>query len=294
MIVVPQGLTDGVVRATGEAGRRWIESVPGQVENLCFKWGLQLAEEPPPCGDWNLILFVRRDNDPCVLKIFGPEPSTADEVTALRAWAGRGAVLPLEVSRDGRAVLLEQLDPTRSLRDVELMNAAETAGSLIRRLAVPAPPDLPLLTDIAQSHVETLALRQQAQGKPLPSRWVDLATQLAEELAADAGTSLVHSDLHYGNVLAAAREPWLAIDPKPVTGNPERSVPELMWNRIDDAPDAAAVNELFAALITGGNLDSHRAWAWTIVQTVHYWLWGLNAGLTEDPIRCHRLLDTLA
>lgn len=293
MIVVPQALADRMIRTTGQAGRRWIDSVPGRVENLCSKWGLELVEERPPYGDWNLILFVRRDHQPCVLKIFGPEPSATDEVTALRTWAGRGAVLPLEVSRDGQAVLLEQLDPTCSLRDVDLMDAAESAGSLIQQLAVPAPPELPLLVDIAQNHVETLTLRQRAQGNPLPSRWVDLATHLAQELAADAGTSLVHSDLHYGNVLAGTREPWLAIDPKPVTGNPERSVPELMWNRIDDAPDAAAVNELFAALITNGNLDSHRAWAWTIVQTVHYWLWGLNVGLTEDPIRCHRLLDTL-
>lgn len=292
MIVVPQVLADGLIQVCGDAGRRWIQSLPDRVEHLCSEWGLQL-EEQPPCGDWNLILFVRRDREPCVLKVFGPEPRTADEVKALTTWAGRGAVLPLNVDSDNQGVLLERLDPTRSLTGVELMSAAEMAGSLIRQLTVPAPPGLPLLVDIAQNHVDTLRSRQQAQGNPLPARWIDLATQLARELTTDAGTSLVHGDLHYGNVLAGTRQPWLAIDPKPGTGNPERSVPELMWDRIDDAADAAAVHGLFAALVSCSDLDPHRAWAWTVVQTVNYWLWGLNAGLTGDPVRCHRLLDTL-
>ncbi|WP_020580091.1 aminoglycoside phosphotransferase family protein [Actinopolymorpha alba] len=293
MIVVPQDFEEGLIHAYGDAGRRWARSLPALVEQLCSEWGLQLVEDQPPYGDWNLILLVRRDHEPCVLKIFGPDPGASDEVHALRRWAGRGAVLLLEASPNGEGVLLERLDPTRPLTSIELMRAAEIAGSLIRQLTVPAPPGLPLLVDIAQSHAETFKLRQQAQGNPLPSRWVDLATQLAQELAADSGESLVHSDLHYGNVLAGTREPWLAIDPKPVIGNPERSVPELMWTRIDDAPDEAAVRDLFNALTRAGDLDAHRAWAWTIVQTVHYWLWGLNAGLTEDPVRCRRLLDTL-
>lgn len=292
MIVVPQDLADGLIHACGEAGRRWVRSLPALVEHLCSEWSLEL-EEQPAHGDWNLILFVRRDREPCILKVFGPEPRAADEVPALTTWAGRGAVLPLDASPDNQAVLLEQLDPTRSLTGVDLMSAAEIAASLIRQLTVPAPSGLPLLVDIAREHAETFSLRQRAQGDPLPSRWIDLASQLAQELTTDAGTSLVHGDLHYGNVLAGTRQPWLAIDPKPVVGCPERSVPELMWDRIDDASDAAAVQMLFAALVDGSDLDRQKAWAWTVVQTVNYWLWGLNAGLTEDPVRCHRLLDTL-
>jgi streptomycin 6-kinase len=37
-----------------------------------------------------------------------------------------------------------------------------------------------------------------------------------------------------------------------------------------------------------------KARAWTIVRAADYWLLGLDHGFTEDPVRCHRLLDALA
>src|SRR5690606_39320812 len=40
------------------------------------------------------------------------------------------------------------------------------------------------------------------------------------ELLPEAGDRLLHWDLHYANVLAGEREPWLAIDPKPLAGDP--------------------------------------------------------------------------
>ncbi|GIE33765.1 hypothetical protein Ait01nite_068100 [Actinoplanes italicus] len=33
---------------------------------------------------------------------------------------------------------------------------------------------------------------------------------------------------------------------------------------------------------------------WVLFRTVDYWLWGLGAGLTEDPVRCHRLAGIFA
>ena len=55
-----------------------------------------------------------------------------------------------------------------------------------------------------------------------------------------------------------------------------------------------AVPALLAALTRAAALDPVKARAWTIVRAVDYWLWGLDHGFTEDPVRCHRLLDALA
>jgi streptomycin 6-kinase len=41
-------------------------------------------------------------------------------------------------------------------------------------------------------------------------------------------------------------------------------------------------------------LDRDRARDWVVYRTVDYWLWGLSVGLTEDPVRCARLLDALS
>lgn len=39
---------------------------------------------------------------------------------------------------------------------------------------------------------------------------------------------LLHQDLHADNVLRAGREPWLVIDPKPLTGEREFGVAPIV------------------------------------------------------------------
>ena len=39
----------------------------------------------------------------------------------------------------------------------------------------------------------------------------------------------MHGDFHHHNILASARGP-LAIDPKPMLGEPEYDVPSFLWN----------------------------------------------------------------
>jgi hypothetical protein len=50
-------------------------------------------------------------------------------------------------------------------------------------------------------------------------------------------------------------------------------------------PGTVSVNAVREA-----RLDRDHARDWVIFRTVDYWLWGLNAGLTEDPLRCRRLV----
>lgn len=276
------------------------------VERVCERWELTLSGQAPR-GDQCTVLIASRRGVPCVLKIAGPEHNAIHELIALEAWNGNGAVRLLEADPEHGALLLERLIPDRSLRSAGLAAAAEIAGALIRELAIPAPTGLPLLTDMASHRPEMLRRWQRELGEPVPGRWVDIACGLARDLAADPGDQLVHGDLHYDNILAGSRRPWLAIDPKPAAGNPEASVPYLMWDRIparaasfceamragDDATQPRDVHALFSAVTRAGGLDPDRARAWTIVQAVDYWLWGLSEGLTEDPRRCERLLAAL-
>ena len=65
-------------------------------------------------------------------------------------------------------------------------------------------------------------------GRPFEPELVDRALGLLGELAPTQGPSvLLHQDLHSDNVLAAQREPWLAIDPKPLAGEVEFAVAPL-------------------------------------------------------------------
>jgi streptomycin 6-kinase len=294
LAVVPREFADALVQRSGDVGRRWVEAVPALAERLCHRWQIELTSDAALYGDNNLLLPARHAANACMLKLCEPGHDTVAEVTALLAWDGRGAVQLHEASPGKGALLLEQLDSGRPLSGLGLFDAAEIAGDLIRQLTIPAPPGLCQLGDMATEIAETVGPRHNALGNPVPARWVGLAAGLAAELAADAGADLVHADLHYGNVLAGTRQPWLAIDPKAIAGDPELSVPELMWTRLDEADHADDIRALLAAITHAAALDPAKARAWTIVRAVDYWLWGLDHGFTEDPVRCHRLLDALA
>ena len=229
-----------------------------------------------------------------MLKLTWPAERSVDEARALAAWRGRGAVLLLEADAESGALLLEWLDATRTLDRLELRDAAQVAGRLLRRLAIRAPEGVRPPRDVAGDIGVSLQGRQERLGRPVPEGWLATASGLAHELGANAGDRLVHADLHYGNVLAGNRKPWLAIDPKPVAGDPEHAVPELLWTRVDELEDAEAIRRLLAVLAGSGQLEVEKARGWAIARCVDYWLWGLENGLTEDPKRCRRILAALA
>jgi streptomycin 6-kinase len=290
VITVPAELVRWRTGLSGAAGRAWLDGLPSRVAELCAAWDLVPEDAPTLAGALNLVVLVRRGDEPLALRVCWPEHDLASEVTALRAWGGRGAVRLVAVHPDAHAVLLQRLDHSHTLHDLPLTQAAPVAGRLLAELAVPAPPGLPTLADTARAFAAGAADRDRALGHPVPASGLVRAVRLACELPTDAGL-LVHGDLHWGNVLADGSGGWRAIDPRPVTGDPAFSVPELMWTRADEAPTADALRRLLGTIAGAAGLDVDRTAGWTVVRAVDYWLWGLENGLTVDPVRCARLLD---
>ena len=70
-------------------------------------------------------------------------------------------------------------------------------------------------------------------------------------------------------------------------------IPELMWTRLGGDEDGAAIRRLLDTLVLSAELDAERAVMWVIVRCVDYWLWGIAHGLTEDPVRCRRILEAI-
>jgi streptomycin 6-kinase len=103
------------------------------------------------------------------------------------------------------ALLLERLDASRSLASIPLTEAAAIAGALARTLAIQAPRSFPLLQAAARQFAATLAARQRSLQDPVPGQWVTLAVRLAADLARDPVRCLIHTDLHYDNILASGR-----------------------------------------------------------------------------------------
>ena len=292
MIVVPEPFALGTVARRGEAGRRWIERLPGLVASLCADWGLTI-DGPPAHGGIGLVVPTRRGDELSVLKVSLGDESTAHEALALETWAGRGAALLLARRAEHEALLLERLDASRSLHELALDPALTVAASLVRRLAVAAPAGLPRQAEVAARLAGELPERWERQGRPTPRRAVEAAAAAAVELGPTDQTSIVNRDLSYRNVLAGRREPWLAVDPKAIAGEPALGLAQLLWSRLDEMGGRDGTRRAFDRLVAEVGVDRERARGWALVWCLDYWLWGLSVGLTEDPPRCAAIVEWL-
>jgi streptomycin 6-kinase len=105
-------------------------------------------------------------------------------------------------------------------------------------------------------------------GKPIEEALIDAATSMLEELAPTQGEQvLVHQDLHPDNVLAAEREPWLVIDPKPLVGEREFALASIIRASELDHSKGAVIGRL-DRLTSELDLDRERARGWAIGQTI--------------------------
>ncbi|VVJ24617.1 weak similarity to aminoglycoside phosphotransferase [Amycolatopsis camponoti] len=267
---VPPLFAGRAPRVLGPEAVPWLTALPDLAAGYAREWGLTFEGEAMH-GYVGVVQPARlADGTPVALKLGWRDEESADEPLALSTWAGRGAVLLLESAPEDGVLLLERLDAARTLDDLPLREAVPLLGSLARRLAVPAPPSLRRnLRTEAGRLAEELPRRWAALGEPFERRLVDDAVAICRELGPSARELLVNEDLHFQNVLAGTREPWLVIDPKPLAGDPEWGVIPLFWNRFTES----TLDERFAMIVASQELDAEKARAWTLVRAVQNWIW---------------------
>ncbi|SOD59025.1 streptomycin 6-kinase [Streptomyces zhaozhouensis] len=285
-------MLDAHVGYSGEAGRAWVAGLPASVERWSERWALT-PEGAVASGAVALVVPVRRaDGTPAVLKLQPVDEETRREPAALRAWDGEGAVRLLEHDPASGTMLLERLDAARSLG--ALPDAWEALRLLSARLAqlsrVPAPPGLRRLDAIAADLLRRAATARERVGDPALRGLLDgCAGALAEVLPDGAGDRLLHWDLHYDNVLAPLpdgdrRAEWLAIDPKPLAGDPAFELLPALRNRWDEVVDggdvARAVLRRFDLMTEALGLERARAVAWTLARVLQNVLWATGDGTT--------------
>jgi streptomycin 6-kinase len=283
-------LPDGVLGMArrGPGWARWVDGLPARLEGLLVEW--ELAPDGWSMhGYCSIVVPVRTAaGEPAVLKVaFDEDEESAHEHLALRAWGGRGAVRLLRADPRRRAMLLERLHPT-DLTTVPDLEACAVVAGLYPRLHLPAPPPLRTVTSYVERWSADLA--RMPRNAPIPRRMVEQALSLARDFVADPASTgvIVHGDLHYLNVLAADREPWLVIDPKPMSGDPHFEPAPMLWNRMEELGTGlrAGLRRRFHALVDAAGLDEARARDWVIVRMVLNAHWAV-----EDAERGQRELS---
>ncbi len=261
-------------------GPEWavfVDRLPGLVRQLLDEW--QLVEDGTPMhGHCALVLPVRTAvSRRVVLKVGFRDDESEHEHLALQHWHGRGAVRLLRADPARGALLLERLHQ-EDLGQLSDLEACEVVAGLYGKLHIPAVPQLrPLTSYVERWSAELAALPRSA---PVPRRLVEQAVALSRDLVSDSASTgtMIHTDLHYENVLAADREPWLAIDPKPVSGDPHYEPAPMLWNRLDElAGDLRdGLRRRFHRLVDVAELDERRARDWVVVRMMHNALWRIQ------------------
>ncbi|EDY53738.2 MULTISPECIES: hydroxyurea phosphotransferase [Streptomyces] len=291
MIDIPQELAATQELYNGDRGREFITGLPALIEDFLERWDLT-PDGSPLHGVTALVLPVvrRADDTPAVLKLQLLDEESAGEPVALRRWDGDGAVRLLDHDPVTHTMLLERLDSTRMLstlpgtRDAVLI----IAGLLAHLTAGPAPAGMRRLGDIAHTMLDETPEALKRIPDTAVRRTVADCAAAVREVVDEPGDRLLHWDLHDENVLASDRAPWLAIDPKPLAGDPGFE----LWPALDNRFDADEITWRFDAMTDVLGLDRARARAWTMGRLLQNALWDIKDGRPVEPRQldiAHRL-----
>lgn len=298
-LVLGQRIPDALARSAakwGEPGARWLESLAGRVDDLVDRWDLTTELPLYPEGQCSIVVpVVRPDGTNCILKVQWPHPEAEHEAVALRAYDGRGAVRLLNEDRGHNAFLLERCEPGTSAW--EAGTPAEVlfvSAQVMRRLWRPLQSTHPFthLAIASAERAEDIRRTFVDHGRPFEAQLAEVGASAFERLGSfGADEVLLHGDFHPANVLRARREPWLAVDPKPLVGDPAFDTAQLLLNfRGRNWPMISTVAELAMIL----ELDRDRVWDWAFARAVEEITWSMeDGGAIDEDLATARLFARL-
>ena len=171
-------------------------------------------------------------------------------------------------------LIIERLQPGNMLLECDNDDqATRIAAEVMQKLWRPLPEkhNFPSVADWSQGLVK---LRNSFAGGtgPFPKQLVETAESIfADLLAEDVESVLLHGDLHHYNILSATRDPWLAIDPKGVVGDPAYEIGAFLHNPLDflSWPNwKKIVPRRLDILAETLQMDRQRLVAWSLAQDV--------------------------
>jgi streptomycin 6-kinase len=289
---IQAGITErfagNVGKAFGAKGESWLHALPALLTELAGDWGLTLG--PPFDLSFNYVAPVTlADGTTAVLKVGVPDEELLREGYALRLYDGVGACRLLRADESRCAILLEQLLPGETLAPLAATDddaATRIAAGVMRALWRPVTPESPFLP-VAEWFARAFAHHRAEYGGagPFPAPLFERAQALVRELLDSAPeTVLLHGDLHHYNILSNSRHPdrapWLAIDPKGVTGDPGYDVGQFLlnpdWHGAETRPSVVRRRlDVFAEAL---DYDRTRLAVWAVAEPVLSACWSAEDG----------------
>ncbi|MBO0839596.1 MAG: hypothetical protein J2O49_02100 [Sciscionella sp.] len=279
-IRIPPRLARAVVEDDIPTRRDWLAALPSLVTEIATRWELALGDPYLPGGQCAWVAPTRDTaGDELVLKVAWRHPEAEGEAAGLRHWAGEGCVR-CYAARDydtTTALLLERCTPGRQLKQsAPEPEQDEVIARLLARLWARAPAQghpFTTLEQMCHRWADSFARATAEANDGLDPGLARAAIDVFRDLPRSATTEvLLCADLHAENVLAARREPWLVIDPKPLIGDPAFDPVQHILNcEARLRADPIALARRMAGLL---DLDPHRVHLWLFArcaqESVHH------------------------
>ena len=302
-IHLPETLETSIARWPGTTARDWLDALPDTLRAAAERWDLTFGDPYQPGGWTSYVAPVTvGDGSRAVYKCTIPHPEADHEAEALEAYAGDGAVRVIASRADTYELLLERCEPGNSLWSVDDDDERiEIATGLMQRLWRPVDNGIFVsLTELGTTWSGVTTRRLMTLDVPWVTGPIERGADLLTALPSTATDSvLLHHDFHPDNVLAARREPWLAIDPKPNTGDPAFD-PVPLLTQFDGesvpAPDLPRVEARLETMARLTGLSAERIALWTIARTAEWTMWSLDRGDIVDASISYtwcRAMDTI-
>lgn len=262
-VAMPLAARDRLLDRFGVAAVAWIDDFGAIVSELCQKWAL--IPRTVHAGGTGAVVECASVTDGTrrALKLSPDRGITEQEAAALRYWADAHTVVNLmDADTTHSAILLEWLpEATQLTADTWVIAEVEDLIADLFLPRTPPPPDVPLARERVEFVFELWDRRRRAlPDSPIDDNVWRRSHAAALDMAGE-GESVLHGDLHLGNLLRVGDGRGIvAIDPRPCIGDPAMDLTDLAT--IGAASEAEIRNRCRQLADIAGPVDADRLWLW--------------------------------
>ncbi len=231
----PPSRFEAAVRSrVGADADPWLADLADLIASLRAGWDLQPTSPARDVDAFGMTIPAIRDGERVLLRLIYPDAWFTDETLALQTWDGNGAVRLLESDPRG-AHLRAAPDPGIPLSEERnQMRALRLAAGALRSLWIPAPSGLQTLAAEVRAWMGQMPERFESAQRPFERQLLYDAQQMFRAFAPTQATQvLLHGDARLASFVTDAGHA-VAIDPKPLVGEPAFDVASLLRDRPDE------------------------------------------------------------
>ncbi len=272
--------------AFGKTGEEWLSQLPEKLMMICKEWGLTIEGEPSNLS-YNYVAFVRDEtNQSLVLKVGIPGYDFSNEIQATREFQGDGFVRLHKFDDKLGSILLDRLEPGRTLKTVDKQHQIGIYLDLWNRINRQPSLELPHI------HNWFNALLNPFENDLITKEQIETALRYKKEIEDTSVENVhLHGDLHQDNILFDEEMGWLAIDPKGVQGDAYFDYISFLFNDLNGDLDLLEIRVRYIAKKQG--LDEQRLRKAAVALLTVQVLWALEDG-AEDVKEMYEVLKYLS